>query len=204
MTPIAGLIIAIIAGLIVRNGRRATAVLIVPWLVVLAYQSWYIASGRAISPPGTVTDFPSAIGYWLVQAVILLPALGIAAQLGASGSSRQPRGSDSLARRAGIATALGLATAVIVILLGFVWFRQQGGTVFAGHHSSEGSPPLSGTDRVLPHLRRPRRDDAAAAARGQGRAAGRAGAAGNGSRRQPGVTDRVRVHNVSTVRGGWR
>jgi hypothetical protein len=149
MTPIAGLIIAIIAGLIVRNGRRATAVLIVPWLVVLAYQSWYIASGRAISPPGTVTDFPSAIGYWLVQAVILLPALGIAAQLGASGPSRQPRGSDSLARRAGIATAIGLATAVIVILLGFVWFRQQGGTVFAGHHSSEGSPPLIGTAGLI-------------------------------------------------------
>jgi hypothetical protein len=145
MTPIAGFIIAIIAGLIVRNGRRATAVVMVPWLVVLSYQSWYIASGRAISPPGTVTDFPSAIGYWLVQAVILLPALGIAAQLGMSGSRRPPLGSASPARRAGIATALGLAAAVIVILLGFVWFRQQGGTVFAGHHSSEGSPPVIGT-----------------------------------------------------------
>jgi hypothetical protein len=62
MTPIAGFIIAVIAGLVVRRGRRAALVVAVPWLIVLVYQSWYIASGRAISPPGTVTDFPSAIG----------------------------------------------------------------------------------------------------------------------------------------------
>ncbi len=149
MTPIAGFIIAIISGLTVRNGRRATAVLVVPWLIVLVYQSWYIASGRAISPPSTVTDFPSAIGYWLVQAIILLPALGIAAQLGRSGSTLRLADSDSPARRAAIASALSLAASVLVILLGFVWFRQEGGTVFAGHHSSEGSPPLIGTAGLI-------------------------------------------------------
>jgi hypothetical protein len=79
MTPIAGFLIAVIAGLAVRRGRRAALVVAVPWLIVLVYQSWYIASGRAISPPGTVTDFPPAIGYWLVQAIIVAPALGIAA-----------------------------------------------------------------------------------------------------------------------------
>src|SRR5271170_8510330 len=99
MTPIAGFIIAIIAGLIVRSGRRATAVVLMPWLVVLGYQSWYIASGRAISPPSTVTDFPSAIGYWLVQAVILAPALGIAAQLGANGARRHALSAADLTRR---------------------------------------------------------------------------------------------------------
>jgi hypothetical protein len=119
-------------------------VVLAPWLVVLAYQSWYIASGRAISPPGTVTDFPSAIGYWLVQAIILAPALGIAAQLGAMGSRRHPDSRGRLGHPARAASALGLATSVIVILLGFVWFRAQGGTVFAGHHSSGGSPPVIG------------------------------------------------------------
>ncbi|MFZ0172201.1 MAG: hypothetical protein WAL04_11015, partial [Acidimicrobiales bacterium] len=69
MTPIAGLIIAMIAGFMVANGRRAASVVLVPWLVVLAYQSWYIASGRAISPPSTVTQFPSTIGYWFVQVI---------------------------------------------------------------------------------------------------------------------------------------
>src|SRR5271170_3383711 len=100
MTPIAGFVIAVLAGLMVRNGRRAASVILVPWLVVLAYQSWYIAAGRAISPPSTVTQFPSAIGYWLVQVIILAPALGIAAQLGSSGDRRNPQSATALARRA--------------------------------------------------------------------------------------------------------
>lgn len=149
MTPIAGFVIAVIAGLIVRRGRRAALVVAVPWLIVLAYQSWYIASGRAISPPSTVTDFPSAIGYWLVQLIIVAPALGIAAQLGGFGSRRRDVALGDLARRSWIASALGVAVSVIVILCGFVWFRQQGGTVFAGHHSSGGSPPLIGILGIL-------------------------------------------------------
>jgi hypothetical protein len=145
MTPIAGFIIAVIAGLVVRRGRRAALVVAVPWLIVLAYQSWYIASGRAISPPSTVTDFPSAIGYWLVQAVIVAPAFGIAAQLGGFGSRRSSVGPGDVDRRSWIASGLGVAVSVLVILCGFVWFRQQGGTVYAGHHSSDGSMPLIGT-----------------------------------------------------------
>jgi hypothetical protein len=144
MTPIAGFIIAVLAGLVVRRGRRAALVVAVPWLIVLAYQSWYIASGRAISPPGTVTDFPSAIGYWLVQIIIVAPALGIAVQLGVFGSRRHGLEPGNLDRRSWIASGLGVAVSVIVILCGFVWFRQQGGTVYAGHHSSGGSPPLIG------------------------------------------------------------
>jgi hypothetical protein len=145
MTPIAGFIIAVIAGLMVPRGRRAALVVAVAWLIVLVYQSWYIASGRAISPPSTVTDFPSAMGYWLVQVIIVAPALGIAAQLGEFGSRRRGADTTGLARRSWIATGLGVAVSVIVILCGFVWFRAQGGTVYAGHHSSEGSPPLIGT-----------------------------------------------------------
>jgi hypothetical protein len=148
MTPIAGFVIAIIAGLVVKNGRWAAAVILVPWLIVLGYQSWYIASGRAVSPPSTITVFPSATGYWLVQAIILAPALGIAALLGAS-RSHQLLGRDGLARRAWEASALGVAAAVIIILLGFVWFRQEGGTVFVAHHSTDGSPPVIGMVGLL-------------------------------------------------------
>lgn len=149
MTPIAGLIIAVIAGLLVRSERRAASVVLVPWLAVLAYQSWYIASGRAISPPSTVTQFPSAIGYWLVQVVILAPALGIAAQLGASTSRRHAVGAIVLARRAWTASVLCVAAAVLVVLFGFVLFPHQGGTVTAGHHSAHGSTPLIGTVGIL-------------------------------------------------------
>ena len=149
MTPIAGFVIAVIAGVLVKNSRRAAATVLLPWLVVLSYQSWYIASGRAVSPPNTVTDFPSAIGYWLVQAIILAPALGIAAQLGASGSRLQIRAIGAGARREWIASVLGLASAVLIVLLGFVWFKQQGGTVFVTHHSSGGSPPVIGVLGLL-------------------------------------------------------
>lgn len=148
MTPIAGLIIAVIAGLLVTNGRRAASVVLVPWLVVLGYQSWDIASGRAVSPPSTVTDFPSAVAYWLAQAIILAPALGIAAQLGAFGSRRHATG-ISLARRAWIASALGVAASVVIILLGFVFFRHQGGTVSVGGHSTSGSSPVIGVVGIL-------------------------------------------------------
>jgi hypothetical protein len=149
MTPIAGFIIAVIAGLLVHRARRAALVVAVPWLLVLVYQSWYIASGRAISPPSTVTDFPSALGYWLVQVIILAPALGIAALLSGFGSRRRGVDPGELARRSWIASGLGVAVSVVVILCGFVWFRQQGGTVYTGQHSSGGSPPLIGTLGIL-------------------------------------------------------
>jgi len=38
MTPIASVVIAVVAGLLVKNSRRAATVLL-PWLVVLSYQS---------------------------------------------------------------------------------------------------------------------------------------------------------------------
>ena len=52
MTPWAGFVAAVVAGWMVRDPRRAVATVIVPFLVVLATQSWMIASGRAVSPPG--------------------------------------------------------------------------------------------------------------------------------------------------------
>src|SRR6202035_2067769 len=89
------------------------------------------------------------IGYWLDQVVIVAPALGIAAQLGGLESRLRGDGPGDPVRRWWIATGLGVAVSVIVILCGFVWFRAQGGTVYAGHHSSDGSPPLIGTLGIL-------------------------------------------------------
>ncbi|HEY5272560.1 MAG TPA: hypothetical protein VIJ34_04915 [Acidimicrobiales bacterium] len=85
----------------------------------------------------------------MVQAIILAPALGIAAQLGASRSRLEISAIGVGARREWIALALGLGSAVLSIPLGFVWLRQQGGTVFVTHHSSEGSPPAIGAIGLL-------------------------------------------------------
>jgi hypothetical protein len=43
-----------------------------------------------------------------------------------------------------MAFAFGVAASVVIILLGFVLFRRQGGSVYVGHHSADGSPPLVG------------------------------------------------------------
>ena len=85
----------------------------------------------------------------MVQVIILAPALGIAAQLGASGLRRHPVSAIVLARRAWLASALGVAAAVVVIVFGFVLFPHQGGTVAAGHHSADGSPPVIGVMGIL-------------------------------------------------------
>ena len=50
MTPIAGFFLAVIAGWIIREPRRAAATVILPYLAIVAVQSWAIANGYGISP----------------------------------------------------------------------------------------------------------------------------------------------------------
>ena len=77
MTPLAGFIAAILAGWIIREPRRAAAAILVPFLAVLAVQTWTLAAGHGDNPPSTI----NAVSYWVVQAIILAFALGIATQL---------------------------------------------------------------------------------------------------------------------------
>ena len=63
MTPLAGFIPAIIAGWLIRDPRRAAAAVVVPFLAVLAVQTWSIADGYGHSPPSTITSFP---GRWAI------------------------------------------------------------------------------------------------------------------------------------------
>ncbi len=90
MTPLAGFIVAVLAGWLIRDPRRAAAAVVVPFLAVLAVQTWGIATGYDHSPPSTITSFPGMLGYWLVQVIILVPlarhrgrAWGSAGQVGA-------------------------------------------------------------------------------------------------------------------------
>ncbi len=140
MTPMTGFIIAVIAGWIVRDGLRAAMTVVVPWLAVLTAQTWIIAAGRAVSPPSTVSRLPQAIGYWVVQAVFLVLALGIAGQLGALRARRRlPHGAaDGPGRQAAIASALlAAATAVFVT----AWLLDS---TPVARHAAEGSPPVQG------------------------------------------------------------
>jgi hypothetical protein len=149
MTPWAGFVAAIVAGWIVRDPRRAAVTVIVPFLVVLATQSWIIAAGRAVSPPGTVTSFPQSLGYWLVQAIFLALAFGIAAQLSSWRRARTladgGTGRGRSAPRAQVARALVLlAVLTAVFEVGYLLDSSP-----VRDHSGSGAPPVQGLAGIV-------------------------------------------------------
>ncbi|HEY1368094.1 MAG TPA: hypothetical protein VGF23_13295 [Gaiellaceae bacterium] len=81
MTGMVGIFLAVAAGFLVAGRRQTATAVVVPFLGVLAVQSWGIASGRGVSAPSTVTAFPGLLEYYAVQAIILALALGIALQI---------------------------------------------------------------------------------------------------------------------------
>lgn len=131
MTPLAGFIAAIIAGWLIRDGRRATAAVIVPFLAVLALQTYGIGAGYGHSPPSTVLSYPSAISYWVVQVITLAPALLIAAGLG-SLRAGQP-GRPAVWVSAGLTLAAGVFDLVYALHASPV-----------RDHLANGSPPWYG------------------------------------------------------------
>ncbi len=139
MTPLAGFIIAVVAGWIVRDPRRAAANVIVPFLAVLAAQSWRIAAGDGTSPPGTVTSFPHAAGYWVLQAIFLALALGIAAELGALRARRALHDPAARAGRRAVIAAAVLAALTAVFDAVYVLASAP-----VRHHAAEGAPPVPG------------------------------------------------------------
>lgn len=112
---------------------------VLPFLVVLGIQTWGIASGRGVSPPSTVTGFPGLIPYYVVQAIILALALGIALQLSALRfhGSTGPRTRPTVAY---IVNIVLVAAVVSAVQLDRPLFDP--GSV--SHHTSSGSPPLLG------------------------------------------------------------
>jgi hypothetical protein len=107
MTPLAGFIAAILAGWIIREPRRAAAAILVPFLAVLAVQTWTLAAGHGDNPPSTI----NAVSYWVVQAIILALALGIATQLASVLRARSAAGDGAGASRRAVQ-----ATAVLLVL----------------------------------------------------------------------------------------
>lgn len=76
MTPIVGLVIAIIAGFVATRPRSAFGIVVPLMLGATAAQSWYLGTGRGKNPPSTTTEDPS---YWLVQVLIVAAICGVAA-----------------------------------------------------------------------------------------------------------------------------
>lgn len=145
MTPIDGFIVAVIAGWLVPQAGRAAVVVMVPWLAVLGVQSWQIAAGMGVSPPATVTQFPQLVGYWLLQALALGLALGIAGQLSRMRASGALFGltAGDLARREATAFAI-TSTVSVAIVAAFLLDRSVFDPGSVIHHSAQGHPPLLG------------------------------------------------------------
>lgn len=138
MTGVVGILLALVAGFLVTDRRRAIAVVVLPFLAVLAVQTWGIASGRAVSPPSTVDRFPDLVAYYVVQLIILGLALAITLEIGAlrSGAAQGPG-------RAGLALVINCVLSGLLVAA----FRldrpllDPGSTV---RHSSSGHPPVLG------------------------------------------------------------
>jgi hypothetical protein len=75
MSPIIGLFIAIVAGVLAPRPRAVIGIVIPPMLGATAAQAWYLGTGRGNNPAATTTNSPA---YWIVQALIIIAICGVA------------------------------------------------------------------------------------------------------------------------------
>jgi len=139
MTPLTALIAGLAAGWLVRGPRRAAAAAIVPYLIVLAMQTYSLAAGYGVSPPSTVDALPGAIGYYVFQAVFLALGAGIAAELAALRRARRPAHPGAGAGRRMVLVSALLAGLAIVFDAGWALTSAP-----VAHHSAQGGPPPQG------------------------------------------------------------
>jgi ABC-type amino acid transport system permease subunit len=78
MSPIIGVLVAVIAGLLAPRPRSVVLIVVPAMLGATAAQSWYLGSGRGNNPASTTTESPA---YWVVQALIITAICGIAAAI---------------------------------------------------------------------------------------------------------------------------
>jgi hypothetical protein len=94
MTPVIGLLVAVVAGFVASSRRGVLIAVIPPMLAVTAAQSWYLGSGRGHNAPATTTDSPA---YWIVQLVILALICAVAAGIYAVRARQARRRGETLA-----------------------------------------------------------------------------------------------------------
>jgi len=144
MTGMVGIFLGLVTGCLVADRRRATLVVVAPFLAILTLQTAGIAAGDAVSPPSTVTAWPGAVPYYVVQAVILTSALGIALQLG----TLRARGAARVAPRLRVSgttlAAVINATVCAAVVAGEELDRSSFDPGSVAHHTSSGSPPAFG------------------------------------------------------------
>jgi len=134
MTVLATFFLAIIAGWIVREPRRAALTVILPYLAMVVVQTWGLANGYGINPPSTVTPFSGAISYYVVQVIVLLFAMAIAAELAVVRARAATPAFAGPWLRTAVATAIG-ATGTLWVVVGWLASAK-----LVAHHSSSRMP----------------------------------------------------------------
>jgi hypothetical protein len=145
MTLIAAFFLAIIAGWIVREPRRAAATVVLPYLAMVAVQTWSLANGYGINPPDTVTPLSGAVSYYVVQLVFGLTTVAIAAELAvvrryAAARRGEPADSPATSWHQTAVAAAVCATGTLVLLVAYL-----SNVKLVSHHSTSGGTPLQGT-----------------------------------------------------------
>jgi hypothetical protein len=150
MTGTVGFLLAVVAGWLVAERSQVVKAVVLPFLAILAVQTWSIGSGRGVSPPSTVTAFPGSIGYYVVQVIILALALGVALQISAlrfGGHGSQAGSTDGRSRTALALVVNGSACALVVAAFAFGHSIFDPGSVT--HHRASGSPPVLGIAGIV-------------------------------------------------------
>jgi hypothetical protein len=147
MTPIIGLLIAVLAGFLAPSRRGVLAGVIPPMLAVTAAQSWYLGTGRGHNPPAITTDSP---GYWVVQLVILALICGVAFGIYAVRSRRAARrgasGPGAAAARRPLGAMLAAGTvAAFGATLALMFATDRPAHPGAGH----GNLPVTGVVGIV-------------------------------------------------------
>jgi hypothetical protein len=142
MSPIIGLFIAIIAGLIAPKPGAVIGIVVPPMLGATAAQSWYLATGRGHNPASTTTGSPS---YWVVQVLIITAICGVAAAVCWFGTRH---GAERRALPSGLqltAWLIGATVAAFTATLGFAFLTDRPTHPGTG----QGNIPIGGAVAVV-------------------------------------------------------
>ena len=142
MTPIIGLLVAIVAGLLAPRPRTAAAIVIPPMVGATAAQSWYLGTGRGHNPASTTTNSPS---YWVVQVLIVAAIGGVAAAICWGRTRRSTVERVLPAGTLGTVLLAIAAVAACATTLGYAFVTDRPTHPGTGN----GNPPLAGTVSIF-------------------------------------------------------
>ncbi|MEO8887766.1 MAG: hypothetical protein ABI429_00470 [Jatrophihabitantaceae bacterium] len=130
MTPIVGIIIALLASWLAPNTRAVVVAVLIPLLAATLAQTWDLGADWGSNPPSTIRQ----ASYWIVQLIIASIVTALAIGLRQVRLRRAARDDRSLARpaysgRRGTYVVLSSSLALTVALFAcWIWTKALGDT----------------------------------------------------------------------------